>query len=358
MAEIRTTRILLAFPLVNWFTGNATTARRIQSVLQRVASCHVTLRGYHELPETNLELGEFVKASRFDLIVIIHATKGARFLEGDIALPPVVVVLGGTDVNIDARQSPEAKACMLRRLERASHVVAFSPTMIEPLPELGAVTRVAVIPQGIDFDPASVDRLQGLSNLQRLRSKHSIPDECPVFVLVAGIRPVKDVLFLAPAFQSMYSPSSPHPVLLIIGPVLDDAYSAEVRAAVDASSAVRLEGPIDRPELLTIMAASDGVINSSLSEGQSSVLLEAIGLGLRVYARDIPGNRGLLSCLGADHASLMSFYSTPDDFVAVLKASSSSTLERSEPRPISLDSVCAEEAGWLDVLRITSPPHC
>ena len=39
-------------------------------------------------------------------------------------------------------------------------------------------------------------------------------------------------------------------------------------------------------------------VNTSLSEGQSSAILEAMALGTPVFARDIPGNRALLRAAG------------------------------------------------------------
>jgi glycosyltransferase involved in cell wall biosynthesis len=63
--------------------------------------------------------------------------------------------------------------------------------------------------------------------------------------------------------------------------------------------------PVAREIALEYMRAAAGVLNTSLSEGQSGALLEAAALGTPVLARDVPGNRALLdmleeAALGAD----------------------------------------------------------
>ena len=57
------------------------------------------------------------------------------------------------------------------------------------------------------------------------------------------------------------------------------------------------------------MEEADVVVNTSLSEGMSSAILEAMSLGTLVMARNIPANRVLLKNL--DHGIL---FSTPEEF--------------------------------------------
>ena len=149
-----------------------------------------------------------------------------------------------------------------------------------------------------------------------------------MFLLPAGLRPVKDVLWAAAALEraadpgtqcatrtrsgdSRVSQSSPEPfvgaleplfVVAVMGPSLDAPYAAEVRAFADESArsrlgAFRLLPARDRATTLRFMRESAGVLNTSASEGQSGALLEAAACGVAIVARDVPGNRALLRLL-------------------------------------------------------------
>jgi glycosyltransferase involved in cell wall biosynthesis len=97
-------------------------------------------------------------------------------------------------------------------------------------------------------------------------------------------------------------------VLAVIGPSLDAPYASLVaqkaRASYGAEGARAFTQvpPVARRVALEYMRAAAGVLNTSLSEGQSGALLEAAALGTPVLARDVPGNRALLDML--EEASL------------------------------------------------------
>jgi glycosyltransferase involved in cell wall biosynthesis len=97
-------------------------------------------------------------------------------------------------------------------------------------------------------------------------------------------------------------------VLAVIGPSLDAPYASLVaqkaRASYGAEGARAFTQmpPVAREIALKYMRAAAGVLNTSLSEGQSGALLEAAALGTPVLARDVPGNRALLDML--EEASL------------------------------------------------------
>lgn len=79
------------------------------------------------------------------LVVALHATKCGALVDAlapsrtaDDLLPhiPVVVILAGTDVNVDACKSPGDTANFIRRVCSARAVVAFSPALREALHEV------------------------------------------------------------------------------------------------------------------------------------------------------------------------------------------------------------------------------
>ena len=322
--------------------------------------------------DANDRLTAFLDAADAEMLVVLHAFKCGAVLDAAAAAAsssrrPTVLVFGGTDVNVDAAMGDGAKCRDLRRrVAAADRVVAFSRAMVDAAaPALGRDdaapwrAKIAVIPQGVALPEEAEEgsksgeersfvgeseslrgeseSLRGESESLRgesesLRGVLGVSAITPVFLLPAGLRPVKDVLWAAAALEraadpgtqqrtprtrsggdgdSHVSQSSPEPfvgaleplfVVAVMGPSLDASYAAEVRAFADESArsrlgAFRLLPARDRATTLRFMRESAGVLNTSASEGQSGALLEAAACGVAIVARDVPGNRALLRLL-------------------------------------------------------------
>jgi len=311
--------------------------------------------------DANDRLTAFLDAADAEMLVVLHAFKCGAVLDAAAAAAsssrrPTVLVFGGTDVNVDAAMGDGAKCRDLRRrVAAADRVVAFSRAMVDAAaPALGRDdaapwrAKIAVIPQGVALPEEAEEgsksgeergfvgeseSLRGESESLRgesesLRGVLGVSANTPVFLLPAGLRPVKDVLWAAAALEraadpgtqcatrtrsgdSHVSQSSPEPfvgaleplfVVAVMGPSLDASYAAEVRAFADESArsrlgAFRLLPARDRATTLRFMRESAGVLNTSASEGQSGALLEAAACGVAIVARDVPGNRALLRLL-------------------------------------------------------------
>jgi len=114
-----------------------------------------------------------------------------------------------------------------------------------------------------------------------------------LFLWPGGIRAVKDPLFLLRAFSMLHA-RQPRTRLLFVGPILESGYGRRFRAALR-----KVEGAAYRPavaprEMPALYAAADVVVNSSISEGMSNSLLEAMAAGVPVLARDNAGNRAVV----------------------------------------------------------------
>ena len=337
--------------------GNGVTIGRIASVLAEETGMCATLRAPADLPRGARDFEAFLAAGDFALAVALHAFKCGDALDALAELRAktksgvkTVLVLGGTDVNVDARENPPRAATLARRARAANVVVAFSPSMVAAAPR-GALppATTTTVPQGVrlPFHAASPTR-DGESADRRgsektLHDALDVPSSTPVFLLPAGLRPVKDVLWAVDAAEraarcaaetkteplvsrgggtspSLRDPASacsepssrlPPPafVLAVVGPALDEPYASLVARKARACSAERggagafaAAAPVPRGALLAYARAAAGVVNTSLSEGQSGALLEAAAAGTPVFARDIPGNRALLDMLAEESA--------------------------------------------------------
>ncbi|KAI3371874.1 hypothetical protein L3Q82_006750 [Scortum barcoo] len=134
-------------------------------------------------------------------------------------------------------------------------------------------------------------------------------DELRVFLLVCGLRRVKDPLYLLEVFSEWHY-ENPLNVLVIIGPKIDPVLTIEVEAAVKRTAGVFLAQEKSQQELHAAMKRCFAVVNSSISEGMSAAILEAMDLGVPVLARDIPGNAAVVQ-----HELTGLLYSSPQEFV-------------------------------------------
>ncbi|XP_024909582.1 glycosyltransferase 1 domain-containing protein 1 [Cynoglossus semilaevis] len=134
-------------------------------------------------------------------------------------------------------------------------------------------------------------------------------DQLQVFLLVCGLRRVKDPLYLVQAFSEWHR-ENPLNVLIIIGPKIDPVFSAQVETVVHRTAGVFLTNERSQEELHASMRRCCALVNSSVSEGMSAAVLEAMDLGVPVLVRDVPGNAALVR-----HEFNGLLFSSPQDFV-------------------------------------------
>ena len=283
-AHVPRTAVLtpFAFPSVR---GNAITTDRIVAGLRERGE-DVKTWDLSAMAESDVAAG--VEAWRPELIHAFHA-----FRCGPLALRlarrleiPLVVTLTGTDANhelFDAEHAPVVR----RVLEGASAVTAFDGSIADRvgavLPDVRA--RLVTIPQAASFarsEPFDLD------------AHWALPADRVLFLLPAGIRPVKAPRRLLPPFDRVAAADS-RVRLLYVGPVLDPAEGDALDRGLADRSWARHLGAIAHGAMPSLLARADVVLNSSISEGgMANSVLEALALGRAVLAADIPGNRALV----------------------------------------------------------------
>ena len=290
--------------LSNAKCGNIVTMQRIASHLSANDIVAVT-RSIMDLPHAKEDIANVINAMNVDLIIVLHAFKCGVVIDavGDYRnlLPPMFLVLGGTDVNVDCRKSKEMEDLFRRRVDVATRVVSFSLSMIEAAPS-GSLdfvksdvrSKTKLIPQGVSIP----DALRETSKRKRhagLRADSGVISESmPIIFLPAGLRAVKDVCYIEDALRR-YNANGIKAHLTVCGPDVDASYADNVRrlfAARGESDRTVLPG-VDRETVLRYISDATVLLNSSISEGQSGTIAEAMMLGTLVFARDIPGNRKL-----------------------------------------------------------------
>ncbi|KAI5622157.1 glycosyltransferase 1 domain-containing protein 1, partial [Silurus asotus] len=218
----------------------------------------------------------------FDAALAIHLFKGGRLLLD--AGMPFGVVFGGTDINEDVKDEHK-RSVMKKVLHKARFAVAFTEEMKQKAKtHLDCDTmKIYVQAQGIetrtssDFSWTDFLHTSGVC-VDRV-------DDLHVFLLVCGLRKVKDPLFLLNAFSEWHA-QNPLVILIIIGPKIDPALSSEVKECVKRCSGVFLAAERNQEELHAAMRKAFAVVNSSVSEGMSAAILEEFVLLSKRLLRD------------------------------------------------------------------------
>jgi glycosyltransferase involved in cell wall biosynthesis len=257
--------------------GNAVTVERLRAGLE---SRGVSVRAV--LPADCDEPGHHP-----DLVHAFHAGRAgpaALRLASELRVP-LVVTLTGTDFNEGLDEAATVER-IRRVLLSAQAVIGFTQGCAEQvvarLPELASTLRV--IPQA--------PLVRGWSRPQELRPR-SREDGFTVLHL-GGIRPVKDNLFAVAPLQRLRE-RLPGVRLDFAGPVLDGPYAERLRSRIRGLPWCRHVGELPRAAIPAALAGAEAVLNTSLSEGMSNALLEAMWWGCPVVARDVPGNRELVT---------------------------------------------------------------
>jgi L-malate glycosyltransferase len=149
--------------------------------------------------------------------------------------------------------------------------------------------RIEVLPNAIDLSnfapPNSEARLAA-------RQRLVLPVDVPVFVVVANLRPVKDLSTLIAA-AALVRRELPTARFLLVGEgPLRQTLESQV-ARLNLGDSVLFRGSVD--DVRPYLAAADIGLLTSRSEASSNSVLEYMAMGLPVVASDIPGNHDLVN---------------------------------------------------------------
>ncbi|XP_032327572.1 glycosyltransferase 1 domain-containing protein 1 isoform X2 [Camelus ferus] len=340
---------LLFLAVLRRHTGNAVTAQRVRDHLE-AAGHECILKDAFDF-ESPSEIANFIKAESLEAALALHLYRGGRLLRGHGI--PFGVIFGGTDLNEDVNQGEKNKV-MGKVLEEARFAVAFTESMKETAQTQWPHARgkIFVQSQGISTAPNAAFnwnsflqrsdmkkhrgneialrmgpvegtsenlllacfyvQLHTLGNDEVLEINQSA-DHLHVFLLICGLRRVKDPLYLVDAFSEWHQ-EEPNVYMVIVGPEVDPVFTREVEAKVKRSPGVRLVGEMAQEDLHAVVKNSFAVVNSSVSEGMSAAILEAMDLEVPVLARNIPGNAAVVT-----HEVTGLLFSDPQEFVQLAK---------------------------------------
>ncbi|XP_040475974.1 glycosyltransferase 1 domain-containing protein 1 isoform X3 [Ursus maritimus] len=309
---------LLFLAVLRRHTGNAVTAERVRDHLE--AAGHVCLLKDAFDLESSSEVAHLIRAENLEAALALHLYRGGRLLQGHGI--PFGIIFGGTDLNEDVKQR-EKNEVMGRVLGEARFAVAFTESMKETAQtqwdhdlraQTSGMTRIASNSsnhqstewQGELFNnikypqPHARDKIyiqsQGVMTVPNAAFNwntflhrsgiNQSADNLHIFLLVCGLRQVKDPLYLVDAFSEWHR-EEPNVYMVIVGPEVDPVFTREVKAKVKRCPAaescpcscfrtagVRLLGEMPQGDLHAALRNCFAVVNSSMSEGMSAAILE------------------------------------------------------------------------------------
>ena len=200
-------------------------------------------------------------------------------------VPSVLTVHDNHDGLIPVLRSGRWDA--LAALRENDALIRVNPNDISEIRELSGTGRpIHYIPNGFDF--ANVPRRPR----EEERKALGLPSDRPIFVSVARWVDRKDPLILLEALSRLSA--RPRPLLCLLGEDLSGGRIARRMLELGLQSDVRLLGQRPPHVVLQYMRASDAVVLYSHSEGNPTVMFEALGCGRPFIGSDVGGVNAVL----------------------------------------------------------------
>ncbi len=254
----------------------------VEAVPLRVVPRLQRLLPLHLLPRLRSCIREF----RPD---VIHAgnTWNESFLGALSGFHPLLVMPYGSDVLLDTQRHPWFAFANRKVFRSADWVTCDAEHVKRKLIHDFAypADRITVIPWGIDVDAIA---LRKGGTRDGVRAGLGWQKEF-VVIMTRNHEPVYGIDMFIRAMAQVVSQHPGVRVMMIGGGSLTESLQAQARAA-GISGAFRWTGKIQREKLLEYLHAADLYVSTSLSDGTSVSLLEAMASGLSTVLTDVPSN--------------------------------------------------------------------
>lgn len=229
------------------------------------------------------------KLVKYDVIHSFHVFKS--FLKvSDLLMnlnKAIVVSFTGTDV----KQLQELEANKMETVEllnKTKAIIVFNKETQDELIREGILgEKIKVIAQ--TPTPIAIESIKEEKSVIDMKDSNNI-----IFLFAAGMRQVKAPLELIEMMSDLVKKID-NIKLVLIGPILDKELGKKITEKIEDKEWVEYLGEFSHQDTQRLILESNIVVNSSISEGMPSALLEAQQLGKPILARDIVGNRSVVS---------------------------------------------------------------
>jgi glycosyltransferase involved in cell wall biosynthesis len=202
-------------------------------------------------------------------------------LVGPLLKRPLVVTIHGSDLRIAMTTSSWMKRLFLFVCHQAIHLTCVSEVQKDAMVKLGIEERkISVFPMGIDENILKRGR-------QREKEKGGRP-----FTILSNrnLQPIYNLPLLIRAIPLILK-EEPDTKVLIAGEGPDRKSLEKEANDLRVTSSIQFLGRVPHDKMVDLLAHVDVYVSTSLFDGTSVSLLEAMGSGAFPVVTDIPANR-------------------------------------------------------------------
>jgi glycosyltransferase involved in cell wall biosynthesis len=225
-----------------------------------------------------------------DIVHCLHGIRSQLFISElyNHISAPLVTTLTGTDYN-----SPEKQGALNEKLSymlhKSSAIITFNSFAKDLLVELFPPfsKKAHVIPQAVELTTRNESR-------NSIRNKYGYTENDIIILMAGGIRSIKNLGYAIDACSEIEK-QSPHIKLILAGPVIEQDTADHILSRGKELKCFSYPGELSQDETRRLMYSSDIFLNTSISEGMSGAILEAMAESLPIIATSNSGNAALVN---------------------------------------------------------------
>jgi len=200
---------------------------------------------------------------------------------GRLVRKPLIVTIHGSDLRMALEKHGFLRKIFLYVCEKATHLNCVSEIQKKEMEQLGIMgEKISTIPMGVDQTFIEAGRHREVGTENRPFAVLSNRNLIPIYNVSLLIRAIPIVLN-----------EEPETKFLIAGDGAEkEALEREVKG-LNISSSVRFLGRVLHEQMPILLSQADIYVSTSLYDGTSVSLLEAMGSGAFPIVTDIPANR-------------------------------------------------------------------
>jgi len=210
------------------------------------------------------------------------------FLAACSCFHPLVVSAWGSDILVQPKRNPLSKFTTKYALKKADTIICLFPIDVakEQITELGIDSnKIRTLLLGVDTAEFNQSRHD-----DQIRRTLGIESSQPIVISTRALAPIYNVETLVKAI-SLVLAEIPQAKFVIAGTGEQQSYLEELARVQGISNSTKFIGWIPRTELPKYLSSADIYVSSSLSDGTSNSLLEAMACELAPIVTDIPANQ-------------------------------------------------------------------
>ena len=234
-----------------------------------------------------LQTRRFIRKIKPD-VVDGHFITVYGFLAACSGFHPLVVTAWGSDMLVRPKQNPLSKFTTRYASRKADVIVCLFPADVakEQITKLGIDSnKIRTVLLGVDTADFSPSHRDG-----KIRRTLGIENSQPVVISTRALAPIYDVETLVRSIPLVLA-EIPQARFVIAGAGEQHGYLVELAHGLGVSNSTEFVGWVPRTELPRYLSSADIYVSSSLSDGTSNSLLEAMACELAPIVTDIPANR-------------------------------------------------------------------